>query len=88
MYDCLKTIPSLLVTLLHEKNCTISSGNREQEIRWRKVQGDSSTRTGLHLVSQPFKATYIDDNGSSNHIQIEATRASKNTVFDSLLRSK
>lgn len=57
-----QAIPSLLATLLHEKSCTISSRDREQTIIWRKVQGDGSTRTGLHLASQPFKATYIDDN--------------------------
>jgi len=56
-----QAIPSLLVTLLHEKTCVISAGNREQNIKWRKVQGGDSTRTGLRLVSQPFKATYIDD---------------------------
>lgn len=57
-----QAIPSLLVTLLHEKNCVISSGDREQNIKWRKVQGGGSTKTGLHLISQPFKANYIDDN--------------------------
>ncbi len=57
-----QAIPSLLVTLLHEKTCTISFGDTEQMLKWRKVQGGASTRTGLHLVSQPFKATYIDDN--------------------------
>ena len=57
-----QAIPSLLVSLLHEQTCTISSGDREQEIKWRKVQGGGSTKTGLHLVSQPFKATYTDDN--------------------------
>lgn len=56
-----QAIPSLLVTLLHEKTCVIYAGNREQNIKWRKVQGGDSTRTGLRLVSQPFKATYIDD---------------------------
>jgi hypothetical protein len=56
-----QAIPSLLVTLLQEQTCTISSGDREQTLKWRKVQGGSSTRTGLHLVSQPFKATYIEE---------------------------
>lgn len=56
-----QAIPSLLVTLLHEKTCVISAGDRQQNIKWRKVQGGGSTRTGLHLVSQPFKATYLDD---------------------------
>lgn len=57
-----QAIPSLLVSLLHERDCTISSGNQAQTIVWRKVQGDGSTKTGLHLVSQPFRAAYIDDN--------------------------
>jgi hypothetical protein len=57
-----QAIPSLLVSLLHERSCTISSGDRTQTIVWRKVQGDGSTKTGLHLVSQPFRAKYIDDN--------------------------
>ncbi|MEG4325443.1 pPIWI_RE module domain-containing protein [Microcoleus sp. herbarium5] len=56
-----QAIPSLLVTLLHEQTCTISSGDMEQTLKWRKVQGGSSTRTGLHLVSQPFKATYFEE---------------------------
>jgi hypothetical protein len=57
-----QVIPSFLATLLHEKKCVISSGQREQEIQWRKVQGDGSGRTGLFLVSQPFRALYIDEN--------------------------
>ncbi len=56
-----QAIPSLLVILLHEETCIISSGDREQKIKWRKVQGGGSTRTGLHLVSKPFKANYIDE---------------------------
>ncbi|WP_333086310.1 MULTISPECIES: pPIWI_RE module domain-containing protein [unclassified Microcoleus] len=55
-----QAIPSLLVTLLHEQTCTISSGDKEQTLKWRKVQGGSSTRTGLHLVSQFVKATYFE----------------------------
>ena len=56
-----QAIPSLLATLLHEQTCIVYSGDREQKIKWRKVQGGSSTKTGLHLVSQLFKANYIDD---------------------------
>ncbi|MGL5064242.1 MAG: pPIWI_RE module domain-containing protein [Microcoleus sp.] len=57
-----QAIPSILVTLLHEQTCTISSEHTEQTLKWRKVQGGGSTRTGLHLVSQPFKATsYIEE---------------------------
>ncbi len=53
-------IPSLLVTLLHGKTCVIHK-NRKQEIQWRKVQGDGADRTGLFLVSQPFRALYSDN---------------------------
>ncbi|XZN91774.1 MAG: RNaseH domain-containing protein [Microcoleus sp.] len=56
-----QAIPSILVTLLHEQTCTISSEDTKETLIWRKVQGGSSTRTGLHLVSQPFKATYIEE---------------------------
>lgn len=56
-----QAIPSLLVTLLHEKTCVVSSRDREQKIKWRKVQGGGSKKIGLHLVSQPFRANYIDD---------------------------
>ena len=79
-----QAIPSLLVTLLHEQTCLITSGERKQEITWRKVQGDGSTRTGLHLVSQPFQATYIDNNDKERegyfayrldfHLQTQAGR--------------
>lgn len=55
-----QAIPSLLVTLLHEQTCIINSGDKEQNLKCRKVQGGSSTKTGLHLVSQPFKATYVE----------------------------
>ncbi|WP_292762848.1 RNaseH domain-containing protein [Nostoc sp. NOS(2021)] len=58
-----QAIPSLLATLLHGKKCVIRSGQREQEIQWRKVQGDGSGRTGLFLVSQAFPALYTDDYG-------------------------
>ncbi|MGB3653586.1 MAG: DUF3962 domain-containing protein, partial [Rivularia sp. (in: cyanobacteria)] len=58
-----QAIPSLLATQLHGRSCTIKSGDREQEIRWRKVQGNGYGRTGLFLVSQAFKGFYIDDNG-------------------------
>ncbi|BAY67591.1 pPIWI_RE module domain-containing protein [Anabaena sp. FACHB-709] len=58
-----QAIPSLLATILHGKACVIRSGQREQEIRWRKAQGDGSGRTGLFLVSQPFVAFYLDENG-------------------------
>lgn len=57
-----QAIPSLLATLLHEKTITIQLEDREQEITWRKVQGGSSSKTGLHLVSYPFKANYIEKN--------------------------
>lgn len=58
-----QAIPSLLSTFLHETVCTIRTGDEEQEIRWRKVQGDGSNRTGLFLVSRPFRAEYTDSNG-------------------------
>ncbi|MDJ0601181.1 MAG: RNaseH domain-containing protein [Crocosphaera sp.] len=56
-----QAIPSLLATLLHEQTITIQLKDREQKITWRKVQGDGSSRTGLHLVSYPFKANYIEE---------------------------
>ncbi|WP_392479783.1 pPIWI_RE module domain-containing protein [Nostoc sp. C110] len=59
-----QAIPSFLATLLHGKKCVIRSGQREQEIQWRKVQGDGSGRTGLFLVSQAFPALYTDDYGN------------------------
>ncbi len=55
-----QAIPSLLVTLLHGKSCVIR-GNREQELQWRKVQGDGAGKVGLFLVSQPFRALYSDN---------------------------
>jgi len=58
-----QAIPSLLSTLLHEKVCTIRFGHGEQELQWRRVQGDGSSRTGLFLVSRPFRAEYTDSNG-------------------------
>lgn len=58
-----QAIPSLLSTFLHERVCTIRAGHEEQEIRWRRVQGDGSNRTGLFLVSRPFRAEYTDSNG-------------------------
>jgi hypothetical protein len=79
-----QAIPSLLVSLLHEQTCTISSGDRQQVLVWRKVQGDGSTKTGLHLVSQIFKANYVDDSGKEKegyfayrldfHVQTQAGR--------------
>ena len=57
-----QAIPSLLATLLHEKTITINLKDREQKITWRKVQGGGSSKTGLHLVSKPFKANYIEKN--------------------------
>ena len=60
---CYQAIPSLLATLLHERTCTISSGDREQIIKWRKVQGGGFGKVGLYLISQPFKAIYYDDDG-------------------------
>ncbi|GAB4541093.1 MAG: hypothetical protein Tsb0014_32810 [Pleurocapsa sp.] len=57
-----QAIPSLLATLLHEQTITIQLKDREQEITWRKVQGGGSSKTGLHLVSKPFKANYIEAN--------------------------
>ncbi|MEH2073576.1 MAG: RNaseH domain-containing protein [Nostoc sp.] len=58
-----QAIPSFLATLLHGKTCVIRSGKREQQIHWRKVQGDGSGRTGLFIVSQPFLALYTDEYG-------------------------
>ena len=57
-----QAIPSLLATLLHEKTITIHLKDREQKITWRKVQGGGSSKTGLHLVSQPFKASFTEKN--------------------------
>lgn len=57
-----QAIPSLLATLSHEKTITIQLEGREQKITWRKVQGGGSTKTGLHLVGQPFKVNYIEKN--------------------------
>ena len=57
-----QAIPSLLATLLHKQTITIQLEGREQKITWRKVQGGGSTKTGLHLVSQPFKASFIETN--------------------------
>ena len=57
-----QAIPSLLATLLHEQTITIQLEGRKQKITWRKVQGGGSTKTGLHLVSKPFKADYIEKN--------------------------
>ncbi|MEH2162255.1 MAG: RNaseH domain-containing protein [Nostoc sp.] len=58
-----QAIPSFLATLLHGKTCVIRSGKREQQIHWRKVQGDGSGRTALFTVSQPFLAPYTDEYG-------------------------
>jgi hypothetical protein len=55
-----QAIPSLLSTFLHETVCTIRTVDKEQEIRWRRVQGDGSNRAGLFLVSKPFRAEYTD----------------------------
>ena len=57
-----QAIPSLLATLLHKQTITIQLEAKEQEITWRKVQGGGSTKTGLHLVSQPFKVNFIETN--------------------------
>ena len=57
-----QAIPSLLSTLLHEQTITIQLENREQKITWRKVQNGGSGKIGLHLVSQPFKVSYIQKN--------------------------
>ena len=57
-----QAIPSLLATLLHEQTITIQLENRKQKITWRKVQGGGAAKTGLHLVSQPFIASYIEKN--------------------------
>ncbi|MEH1857229.1 MAG: RNaseH domain-containing protein [Nostoc sp.] len=58
-----QAIPSLLATMLHGKKCIIDSGQQEQEIQWRKVQGGGSGKVGLYVVSKPFKANYTDNNG-------------------------
>src|SRR5205823_9407416 len=57
-------VPSLLVMLLHNKRCVIHGSHGEQEIVWRKVQGITSNRPGLFLVSRPFKAWYVDQYGN------------------------
>ena len=61
-----QAIPSLLATLLHEQTIAIQLKDREQKIIWRKVQGGGSTKTGLHLVSQPFKASYTEKNNDED----------------------
>lgn len=53
-------MPALLASLLHEK--TIDIRNEQPPIRWRRVQGNGGDRTGLFVVSQPFRAAYIDKN--------------------------
>jgi hypothetical protein len=57
-----QAIPSLLATLLHQQTITIQLEDRKQKITWRKVQGGGSSKTGLHLVSHPFKVSYIEEN--------------------------
>ncbi len=57
-----QAIPSLLATLLHKQTIAIQLKDREQKITWRKVQNGGSSKTGLHLVSQPFKVGYIETN--------------------------
>lgn len=59
-----EVIPGLLATLLHNKRCIIHDGQGNQEIVWRKVQGTTSNRTGLFLVSKPFNAWYVDQYGN------------------------
>jgi pPIWI_RE module N-terminal domain/RNaseH domain of pPIWI_RE/MID domain of pPIWI_RE len=49
-------IPALLATLLHKQE--ISLNGQQQTLKLRKVQGDGSDRTGLYLVSQPFRGWY------------------------------
>ena len=61
-----QAIPSLLATLLHEQTITIQLKDREQEITWRRVQGGGAGKTGLHLVSKPFKASYIETSKSED----------------------
>ena len=61
-----QAIPSLLATLLHEQTITIQLEGRQQEITWRKVQAGGSGKTGLHLVSKPFKASYIETSTSED----------------------
>lgn len=61
-----QAIPSLLATLLHEQTITIQLKDREQKITWRKVQGGSSGKIGLHLVSKSFKASYIEKSKGEN----------------------
>ncbi len=63
-----QAIPSLLATLLHKQTITIQLKDRKQKITWRKVQGSSSSRIGLHLVSQPFKANYIEEKKNNEDI--------------------
>jgi hypothetical protein len=68
-----QAIPSLLATLLHQQTITIQLEDREQKITWRKVQDGGSSKIGLHLVSYPFKANYIeknDDDGSEKEIEM------------------
>lgn len=55
-----QAVPSLLATLLHGKTCTITTRQGTQNIQWRKVQGFGGDKVGLCLVSQPFRATYIN----------------------------
>lgn len=55
-----QALPALLASLLHEK--TIDIRNGQSPIRWRRVQGNGGDRTGLFVVSQPFRAAYIHEN--------------------------
>lgn len=56
-------IPSLLATLLHGRTSVINAGGDRQILRWRKAHGGGFGRVGLFVVSQPFKAGYVDQNG-------------------------
>ena len=74
-----QAIPSLLATLLHEQTITIQLEDKEQEITWRRVQGGGSSKTGLHLVSKPFKASYIEKSQSED--EEEETEKEKEGYF-------
>lgn len=84
-----EAIPSLLATLLHNTTCEIGGGHGKQVITWRKVVGVTANRTGLFLVSQPFYAWYVDEDGKTKqgyfayrldfHVQTQAGSFTKHS---------
>jgi hypothetical protein len=59
-----QAIPALLASLLHGQ--TIHLTDTQQELHLRKVQGGGGDRTGLYVVSQPFKGFYQHEKTTSD----------------------